>query len=184
VERGASPRSGVLNVYLGIDSGSTTSKFALIDEKERVIERFYANNLGKPLDVLKQGLTAVHDKYKKKGVELKVHGLGTTGYGEIMTANAFGADYHIVGDRGSRPRRPALLPRPYVAWISTPRMWSVCSWVTRIASIADVSSPASVRRRRVSRAERPTSMSSGTPLPSDGRCSFPCSRWRGPSVSW
>ena len=90
------PRSGVLNVYLGIDSGSTTSKFALIDEKERVIERFYANNLGKPLDVLKQGLTAVHDKYKKKGVELKVHGLGTTGYGEIMTANAFGADYHIV----------------------------------------------------------------------------------------
>ena len=90
------PRSGVLNVYLGIDSGSTTSKFALIDEKERVIERFYANNLGKPLDVLKQGLTAVHDKYKKRGVVLKVHGLGTTGYGEIMTANAFGADYHIV----------------------------------------------------------------------------------------
>ncbi|MGI6341403.1 MAG: acyl-CoA dehydratase activase [Bacteroidales bacterium] len=92
----ATPQNGILDVYLGIDSGSTTSKFVLINEEEQVIERFYAPNLGKPLDVLKRGLTEVYGKYKKQGIELNVKGFGSTGYGELMTANALGADYHIV----------------------------------------------------------------------------------------
>ena len=85
-----------LRVYIGIDAGSTTSKLVLMDEQERVIDRFYANNRGDPIRVVKQGLLELHDKYQKKGVELEVLGLGTTGYGELMLGAAYGADYHTV----------------------------------------------------------------------------------------
>lgn len=92
----ARPKNGVLKVYLGIDSGSTTSKFVLMDEDERVIDRFYANNYGEPLPVVQKGLMAIRDKYAKKGIKLQILGLGTTGYGEMTFAKAFGADYHVV----------------------------------------------------------------------------------------
>lgn len=89
-------KDGVLNVYLGIDSGSTTSKFVLIDENEQVIDRFYANNHGDPLKVVKHGIVQIYDKYKSKGITLKCLGLGTTGYGEHLLAKALRADYHTV----------------------------------------------------------------------------------------
>lgn len=89
-------KNGELNVYLGIDSGSTTSKFVLMDESEQVIDRFYANNHGDPLKVVKQGIVQIYDKYKKQGITLKCLGLGTTGYGEHLLAKALRADYHTV----------------------------------------------------------------------------------------
>ncbi|MCC8139801.1 MAG: acyl-CoA dehydratase activase [Lachnospiraceae bacterium] len=85
-----------LRVYIGIDSGSTTSKIVLVDEENRVIDRFYANNNGEPLKVVKSGLLGLWRKYEELGLRLKVLGLGTTGYGEAMMARAFGADYHTV----------------------------------------------------------------------------------------
>ena len=85
-----------LPVWLGIDSGSTTSKFVIIDEQERLIDSFYANNYGEPLRVLQLGLLQMRDKYRAQGIELEVKGLCTTGYGEQMTASAFGADIHTV----------------------------------------------------------------------------------------
>ena len=89
-------KNGVLNVYLGIDSGSTTSKFVLIDEEEKVIDTFYANNHGDPIKVVKEGITKIYDKYADKGIKLVCRGMGTTGYGEHLLAKAFRADYHTV----------------------------------------------------------------------------------------
>ncbi len=85
-----------LRVYLGIDSGSTTSKFVLVDEENRVVDRFYANNNGEPLIVVRDGLNAMKKKYDEQHISLEIAGVGTTGYGENMLANAFGADYHTV----------------------------------------------------------------------------------------
>ena len=89
-------RDGVLRGYLGIDSGSTTSKFVFMDETEQVTDTFYANNQGEPLRVVRQGLLDLAEKYRKRGVRLEVLGLGTTGYGEQMLSAAFHADYHTV----------------------------------------------------------------------------------------
>lgn len=86
----------VLRIYIGIDAGSTTSKLVFMDEQERIIDRFYANNGGDPVRVLKKGLLKLYEKYKAQGIRLEVLGLGTTGYGELLTAQAFGADYHTV----------------------------------------------------------------------------------------
>ena len=86
----------VLRGYIGIDSGSTTSKFVFMDEEERVTDTFYANNQGEPLKVVRQGLLALAEKYEKRGIPIQVLGLGTTGYGEQMLSAAFHADYHTV----------------------------------------------------------------------------------------
>ncbi len=85
-----------LSVYIGVDAGSTTSKLVLMDEQEQVIDRFYANNQGDPIRVVKRGLMELHQKYEAMGVKLNVLGLGTTGYGELLLHAAFGGDYHTV----------------------------------------------------------------------------------------
>lgn len=92
----AKPENGVLRVYVGMDSGSTTSKVVLMDEDERIIKTFYANNYGEPLKVLCKGLLQIKNEYADRGILLDVLGVGTTGYGEKMIAAAFGADYHTV----------------------------------------------------------------------------------------
>lgn len=96
VESPVIPSDGVLPVYIGIDSGSTTSKIVLLDDNERVVDSFYANNFGEPLKVIRRGLLEMRDKYRSRGVTLNVKGLCTTGYGERMVAEAFGADSHTV----------------------------------------------------------------------------------------
>lgn len=82
--------------YLGIDAGSTTSKFVLIDEAGEVFDKFYASNVGEPLTVIQKALIDLRDSYKKAGVNLKILGMGSTGYGEIYFAKAFKSDYHTV----------------------------------------------------------------------------------------
>lgn len=85
-----------VSVFIGIDAGSTTTKFVAIDENKEVVYSFYKNNLGKPIDTAKIGLLEFENYYKTRGVEIEIKGLGTTGYGEILFAKAFGADFHIV----------------------------------------------------------------------------------------
>ncbi len=88
--------NGTIRAYLGIDSGSTTSKMVLMDEDERVIDRYYSPNGGMALDVVREGIQSFFDKYDELGINLELLGVGTTGYGESMMAKAFGADFHIV----------------------------------------------------------------------------------------
>ncbi|MDR3356867.1 MAG: acyl-CoA dehydratase activase [Spirochaetaceae bacterium] len=92
----AGKRGETLRVYLGIDAGSTTSKLVLLDEDERVVDSFYSNNHGEPLRVIQKGLLGLKRKYDEAGVKLEIAAVGTTGYGELLFAKAFGADYHTV----------------------------------------------------------------------------------------
>lgn len=82
--------------YLGIDSGSTTTKFALVSPDGKLVDSFYTPNEGEPLDVARTALIALRDRYRAAGATLDILGVGTTGYGELMFAKAFGADYHTV----------------------------------------------------------------------------------------
>ena len=92
-----SPQKGeTVQAYIGIDSGSTTTKLVLMDEKERILDSFYGPNEGEPLKVAKDALLAIRDRYRRAGAELKILGVGTTGYGEQLFANAFSAECHVV----------------------------------------------------------------------------------------
>lgn len=86
----------VIKAYLGIDSGSTTTKFVLIDENEEIIEYFYASNEGDPLVVAKEALLALRKRYDEAGAALDILGTCTTGYGEQLFARAFSAECHVV----------------------------------------------------------------------------------------
>ncbi len=85
-----------VHTVLGIDSGSTTTKFALIDYEGELVDSFYANNEGSPLDVAKQGFVELKQRWEAAGVTLVIDAVGTTGYGEQLFAHAFHADYHTV----------------------------------------------------------------------------------------
>ena len=89
-------KGDAVRVYLGIDAGSNTTKFVLIDEEENVIDSFYSPNKGEPLKVIKQGLLDIFNKYNDAGIKLDVAALGTTGYGELLFDKALGADFHTV----------------------------------------------------------------------------------------
>ena len=86
----------VVRAYLGIDSGSTTTKMVLMDENENLLDTFYASNGGEPLKVAKKALIALREYYHSRGARLEILAAGTTGYGELLFANAFGAEYHTV----------------------------------------------------------------------------------------
>jgi len=89
-------RGETLRAYLGIDAGSTTTKFVLLDEEERVVDSYYSSNKGDPLRVIQQALIELKKKYDEAGIKLEIIALGTTGYGELLFDKAFGADYHTV----------------------------------------------------------------------------------------
>jgi len=91
------PVSGsTVRAYLGVDAGSTTTKLVLLDEQENVVDSFYAGNQGDPLQVLKDALCQLNERYVEYGAKLEILGVGTTGYGEQLFAKALHADYHTV----------------------------------------------------------------------------------------
>ena len=96
IEPPALHRGDTLPVYLGIDAGSTTTKLVLLDMDGTPIDSFYSSNQGEPIDVAREALVELCDRYAAQGVTLQVRALGTTGYGEQLFARAFGADYHTV----------------------------------------------------------------------------------------
>ncbi len=87
---------GVLPVHLGIDAGSTTTKFAVLDDDGELVDAFYASNAGEPLEVACHALVEMRDRHRSRGVELQVVSCGTTGYGEQLFARGLHADYHVV----------------------------------------------------------------------------------------
>ena len=92
-----SPRKGEkIRAYLGIDSGSTTTKLVLMDEDEKLIDYFYASNKGNPLDVAKKALLDMYEKYESAGATLEIIAASSTGYGEFLFNKAFRTETHIV----------------------------------------------------------------------------------------
>lgn len=85
-----------IRAYLGIDSGSTTTKFVLMDEDEQILDSFYAPNEGEPLDVARDALIALRDRYRKAGATLDIIAVGSTGYGELLFSKAFNTECHVV----------------------------------------------------------------------------------------
>ena len=91
------PQKGeTIHAYLGIDSGSTTTKFVLMDEDENILDSFYAPNEGDPLTIAKTALLTIHDRYEKAGAKLDIIAAGTTGYGELLFSKAFSTECHVV----------------------------------------------------------------------------------------
>lgn len=79
-------------LYLGIDSGSTTLKFVLIDDEEQIRFESYQPNKGNPVEVIYHLFTELYEKYP----HLNIAGSASTGYGEELAMNAFNLDAGLV----------------------------------------------------------------------------------------
>ncbi len=82
--------------FLGIDSGSTTTKTVLVDEQGRVVASDYRNNHGDPIEAAKGGISAIYEKLKEANSTVEVAGSAVTGYGEDLIKSAFKMDNGIV----------------------------------------------------------------------------------------
>ncbi len=87
---------GVHNAYIGIDSGSTTTKIVVTDERGRLLYTFYKNNGGKPVETVRDGLNALQKQCSAQGATLRFAGSCSTGYGEELIKTAFNLHSGIV----------------------------------------------------------------------------------------
>ena len=85
-----------VRAYLGIDCGSTTTKFVLMEEDGTLIDSYYGPNEGDPLKVLRKGLISVRNRCRTAGAELEIIASGSTGYGELLVSKAFSTECHMV----------------------------------------------------------------------------------------
>ncbi|MBR4161881.1 MAG: 2-hydroxyacyl-CoA dehydratase [Solobacterium sp.] len=79
-------------VHIGIDSGSTTIKMAVIDENGSLLFTDYRPNDGKPLDIVRKTFLKLYEDHP----HMQIATVTTTGYGEELMKNAFHGDYGIV----------------------------------------------------------------------------------------
>lgn len=79
--------------YLGIDSGSTTTKLVLISKDNNILYQHYQSNNGQPLDIVIERLKEIYNLAKG---ELKIKSACVTGYGEDLIKSAIKADFGIV----------------------------------------------------------------------------------------
>lgn len=82
--------------YLGIDSGSTTTKIVAIDSRERILFSYYANNEGNPIAAAQKGLRQFLTEAEKAGKPIRIQGSCSTGYGEDLLKAAFGLGGGII----------------------------------------------------------------------------------------
>ncbi len=85
-----------IECFLGIDSGSTTTKVVVMDKDANIIYRFYGSNEGNPLKKVIEGLNQFYSEATEKGVTYKFLSSAATGYGEDLIKSALGLDYGIV----------------------------------------------------------------------------------------
>lgn len=81
------------DAYLGIDSGSTTTKLVLITPDCKLLYQHYQSNNGQPLDIVLERLREI---YSLAGGRIRICGCAVTGYGEDMLKAALKADFGIV----------------------------------------------------------------------------------------
>ncbi|OGP33196.1 MAG: hypothetical protein A2X88_01450 [Deltaproteobacteria bacterium GWC2_65_14] len=76
-------------VFLGIDVGSVSTNFALVDGEGNLVKEIYVRTQGRPVQVVTDGL---HELREEFGDAISVRGVGTTGSGRELIGELVGAD--------------------------------------------------------------------------------------------
>jgi predicted CoA-substrate-specific enzyme activase len=79
-------------VYLGIDIGSTTTKYALIDQNREIIHKSYVPTQGKPIEVTQRLLKQIAEEL---GRRIDILGTATTGSGRNVVGDFLNVDLVI-----------------------------------------------------------------------------------------
>jgi predicted CoA-substrate-specific enzyme activase len=81
-----------INVFLGVDIGSTSTKLLLIDEQGKAVLDAYRRTESDPILAIRRLFHAVVEQSERYGVQLDVLGSAATGSGRLLVGKIIGAD--------------------------------------------------------------------------------------------
>lgn len=81
-----------VSAYLGVDVGSTTTKYALIDDQGRIFHKCYVHTQGKPIEVTQRLIRTLVDEV---GKSVRLLAVATTGSGRNVVGDFLDADLVI-----------------------------------------------------------------------------------------
>ncbi|MEO8096782.1 MAG: BadF/BadG/BcrA/BcrD ATPase family protein [Acidobacteriota bacterium] len=88
----------VVEGFVGIDGGSTSTKAVLISKTHprQVLSKVYQLSQGNPIADAMDVFRKLEESIRSQGAEMKVLGVGTTGYAKDMLKDAISADIALV----------------------------------------------------------------------------------------
>ncbi|MFC1957371.1 acyl-CoA dehydratase activase [Chloroflexota bacterium] len=101
-----------MEVYLGIDVGSVSTKMAVLNENDELISHIYLPTQGKPIEMVQQGLVQIKEQLP---ADADIYGVATTGSARYLAGVIVGAD--LVKNEITSHATAALLYFPEVQTI-------------------------------------------------------------------
>ena len=78
-----------MEIYLGVDVGSVTTKFAVLNEGDELVAHIYLPTQGKPIEMTQQGLKQIQQQLPQ---DVDIRGVATTGSARYLAGVIVGAD--------------------------------------------------------------------------------------------
>lgn len=86
----------VVEAFVGLDGGSTSTKAVLLDKDRNVLVKSYQLSKGNPIVDTQEVLGNLEEYVREQGAELRVLGIGTTGYAKDILKDVLRADVALV----------------------------------------------------------------------------------------
>jgi predicted CoA-substrate-specific enzyme activase len=86
----------VVEAFIGLDGGSTSTKAVLLDKDRNVLVKTYQLSKGNPIEDTKDVFAKLQKQVEDQGATLKVLGVGTTGYAKDILKDTLRADVALV----------------------------------------------------------------------------------------
>lgn len=77
-----------MDVFLGVDIGSVSSNFVLMNNQCEIVKKVYLRTMGNPVEAVRSGFAQLMDDDS----EFEISAVGTTGSGRYLGATLLGAD--------------------------------------------------------------------------------------------
>src|SRR5215813_10339235 len=90
------PPGQVVEGFIGLDGGSTSTKAVLLDKNRNVLVKTYQLSKGNPIEDTKEVFSKLEKQITDQGATLNVMGVGTTGYAKDILKDTLGADVALV----------------------------------------------------------------------------------------
>ncbi len=78
-----------MDIYLGIDVGSVTTKLAALDEQDMLVTYIYLPTQGKPIEMVQRGLVKIKERLP---ADVRIRGVATTGSARYLAGVIVNAD--------------------------------------------------------------------------------------------
>ena len=86
----------VVEAFVGLDGGSTSTKAVLLDKERKVLVKTYQLSKGNPIEDTIEVFGKLRQQVQDRGATLKILGVGTTGYAKDILKDTLGADVALV----------------------------------------------------------------------------------------